>query len=164
MDLFTPLSQQASLFIDLFIFFAYVIASTFIIYIGRKINYEKKITLSWIVLATGFLFISVNLLIEVAGLIVGSYTTTKPVFWYLINMLGSIFILIGFAMSLFEKIVDISILKKRKIEIRQIMDYLDEKYRKRELTEEDLRKMYSKMVEELAEVEVKLKGLEKKKK
>jgi hypothetical protein len=164
MDLFTPLSQQTSLFIDLFIFFAYVIAAGFIIYIGRKINYEKKITLSWIVLATGFLFISVNLLIEVTGLIIGSYITTKPVIWYLINMLGSIFILIGFAMSLFEKIVDISILKKRKIEIRQIMDYLDEKYRKRELTEEDLRKMYSKMVEELAEVEVKLKGLEKKKK
>jgi hypothetical protein len=164
MDLFTPLSQQTSLFIDLFIFFAYVIAAGFIIYIGRKINYEKKITLSWIVLATGFLFISVNLLIEVAGLIIGSYTTTKPVVWYLINMLGSIFILIGFAMSLFEKIVDISILKKRKIEIRQIMDYLDEKYRKRELTEEDLRKIYSKMVEELAEVEVKLKGLQKKKK
>jgi len=141
-----------------------VIAAGFIIYIGRKINYEKKIMLSWIILASGFLFISMNLLIEVAGLIIGSYTTTKPVFWYLINMLGSIFILIGFVMSLFEKIIDISILKKRKIEIRHIMNYLDERYRKRELSEEELRKMYANMVEQLAEVEVKLKELEKKKK
>ena len=130
---------------------------------GKMASAKKEITLPWIILSAGLLFSSLNLIVEVVGQLTNIYILPRPVVWYVFNITGSLLLLIGFIMMMFERMLEIGVLKRRKMEIQDIMNYLKERYYKKELSESELRKLYANMVEQLAEIEVKLKTLEKKK-
>jgi len=165
MVLLDPPSQQLALFIDLFVFFSYIVMAGFLVYVGRIVSYRKKLTLPWIMIAGGLLFMSLNLFVEIVGAITQIYyITPRPVLWYVFNVIGSIALIVGFAAIMVEKQVEINNLRKRQLEIKDIMQYLKEQYYKKELTEEDLRKLYADLVEQLAEIEVKIKRFEKERK
>lgn len=156
----TPASDIA-LFADLFIFFSYIVMASFLVYVGKQVNYEKKLTMPWIIIAAGLLFTSLNLLVEMVGVISGVYILPRPVLWYAFNVIGSVALILGFAALMVEKQLELGLLKKRKLEIADLMDNLKEQYYKREISEADLRKLYAGLVEQLAQIEIKIKGLEK---
>jgi hypothetical protein len=160
MVLLDPPSQQLALFIDLFVFFSYIVMASFLIYVGKIVSYQKKLTLPWILIAGGLLFISLNIFVEIVGTVTQSYITPRPVLWYAFNIVGSIALITGFASVMVERQVEISNLRKRQLEIKDIMQYLKEQYYKKELGEDELRKLYADLVEQLAEIEVKIKRLE----
>ncbi len=164
MVLLDPPSQQFALFIDLFIFFSYIVMTSFLVYIGKIVSYQKKLTLPWIMIAGGLLFISLNIFVEIVGTVTQLYITPRPVLWYAFNVIASIALIVGFAAVMVEKQVEISNLRKRQLEIKDIMQYLKEQYYKKELGEDELRKLYADLVAQLAEIEVKIKRLEKEKK
>lgn len=133
----------------------------FLLYIGKYMNIQRKITLPWIILSIGFLFSSLNLFIEIIGLVSNNYIIPRPVLWYIFNTIGSIALIVGFAAIMTERQLEISILRKRQMEIKDIMQFLKEQYYKKEISEDDLRKLYTNLVEQLAEIEVRIKRLGK---
>lgn len=164
MVLLDPLSQQFALFIDLFVFFSYIVMASFLVYVGRIVSYQKKLTLPWIMIAGGLLLISLNIFVEIVGSLTQVYIIPRPVLWYAFNVIGSIALIAGFASVMVERQVEIGNLRRRQLEIKDIMQYLKEQYYKKELSEEDLRKLYADLVEQLAEIEVKIKRFEKERK
>lgn len=159
-----PLDQSFALFVDLFIFFSYLVMAFFLLYIGKYVSVQRKITLPWVILSIGFLFSSLNIFIEIVGIVTQIYILPRPVLWYVFNSIGSIALIVGFASVMVERQLEISILRKRQIEIKDIMQYLKDEYYKKELSEEDLRRFYADLVEHLAEIEVRIKAIEKGKK
>lgn len=160
--LLTPPSIQIAVFTDFFIFFSYAIIAAFLVYIGKSINYKGKVTLPWLILSAGLLFSSLNIMLEAVGETPGIIMSTKPVLWYLFSLIGGVCLLTGLAMTLLERILNINVLRARESEILDVMEYLKGRYYKKELSEEDLRKLHAKLLEELAEIEVKLKKSKKK--
>lgn len=158
----TP-SSDIALFANLFIFFSYIVMASFLVYVGKEVRYDKKLTLPWIIIAAGLMFISLNLLIEVIGVMSGTYILPRPMLWYVVNLIGSFALILGFAALMAERRLELTLLKKRKLEIADLMENLKEQYYKREISEADLRKLYAGLVEQLAQIEVKIKNLEKKK-
>lgn len=163
MTLLSAPPASVALFVDLFIFFSYLVMAGFLLYVGKNVSAQKKITLPWIIVSIGLLFTSLNLFVEIVGAVTEIYVIPRPVLWYIFNMIGSIALIIGFASIVVERQFEITNLKRRRLEIKDIMDYLKERYYKKEISEEDLRKLYSDLVEQLAEIEVKIKNLDKKK-
>ena len=159
----TP-SPQVALFIDLFIFFSYLVMASFVIYVGKTISAQKKVTLPWLIIAIGLLFSSLNLFVEIVGIVTEIYIIPRPVLWYVFNTIGSVMLIAGFASVMVEKKLELNLLRKRAIEIKDVMVYLKDQYYKKELSEEDLRKLYTNLLEHLAEIEVKIKRIEKEKK
>lgn len=155
---------QAALFIDLFIFFSYLVMAFFVIYIGRVVGDKNKVTMPWVIIAIGLLFSSLNLFVEIVGIVTEVYIIPRPVLWYVFNTIGSIALIIGFASVMAEKKLELGLLRKRAVEIKDVMAYLKEQYYKKELPEEDLRRLYADLVGHLAEIEVKIKAIEKAKK
>ena len=162
MSLLDTPSSDIALFANLFIFFSYIVMASFLVYVGKEVRYDKKLTLPWIIIAAGLMFISLNLLIEVIGVIGGTYILPRPMLWYVINLIGSFALILGFAALMAEKQLELTLLKKRKLEITDLMENLKEQYYKREISEADLRKLHAGLVEQLAQIEVKIKNLEKK--
>ncbi len=163
MSLLDTPSSDIALFANLFIFFSYIVMASFLVYVGREVRYDKKLTLPWIIIAAGLMFISLNLLIEVIGVMSGTYILPRPVLWYVVNLIGSFALILGFAALMAERQLELTLLKKRKLEITDLMENLKEQYYKREISEADLRKLYAGLIEQLAQIEVKIKNLEKKK-
>jgi len=157
-------STPVALFIDLFIFFSYIVMAGFLLYVGRNITIQKKITLPWIILTIGLLFTSLNVFVEIVGVVAEIYIIPRPVLWYVFNTIGSVSLIGGFASIIAEKQIELGMLKSRQLEIKDIMDYLKERYYRKEISEEDLRKLYADLVGQLAEIEVKIKRLGKEKK
>ena len=164
LSLLGPPPDSLAIFVDLFIFFSYLVMAGFLLYIGRYVSLQKKITLPWLILSIGFLFSSLNLFVEVVGILTEVYIIPRPILWYIFNTIGSIALIIGFASVMVERQLEMSVLKRRQLEIKDIMQYLKESYYKKELSEDDLRRFYADLVEHLAEIEVKIKTLEKEKK
>ncbi len=163
MLLLTQLPTSAALFIDLFVFFSYIVTACFLLYIGKYVHEQKKITLPWIILAIGLLFTSLNLFVEIVGSLTGIYIIPRPVLWYIFNVIGSTSLIVGFALAMTERQVELSSLRKRQFEIKDIIQYLKEQYYKKSLSESDLRRLYADLIEQSAEIEVRIKKLEKKK-
>ncbi len=164
MSVLTPPPSEIALFIDLFILFSYIVMAGFLLYVGKHVSSQKKVTWPWIIVAIGLLFTSLNLFVEIIGIVTEVYIIPRPILWYVFNTIGSVALIAGFASIMMEKRVEISSLETRQMEIKDIMQYLKEQYYKKELSEQDLRKLYSGFVEQLAEIEVKIKRLEKGKK
>lgn len=164
MALLTPPPTEIALFVDLFIFFSYTVMVSFLLYIGKFVSSEKKITLPWIIISVGLLFISMNIFVEIVSIITETYIIPRPILWYAFNSIGSIALIVGFASVMAERQAELGKLRKRQLEIKDIMQYLKELYYKKELSEEDLRRLYADLVEQLAEIEVKIRRLEKEKK
>ena len=164
MSLLTHPPLDVALFVDLFILCSYVVMAGFFLYVGKTVNVEKKITLPWIVIAIGLLFTSLNLFVEIVGTTTGVYVLPRPILWYIFNAIGSVALIAGFASAMAERQLELGILKKRQVEIKDIMQYLKERYYKKELSEEELRKLYADLIHQSAEIEVKIKGLRKEKK
>ena len=164
MSLLEPPSPEIALLVDLFIFFSYIVMTGFLLYVGRIVNYRKRLTLPWMIIAGGLLFISLNLFIEIVGITTQVYIIPRPILWYAFNAIGSMALMIGFAGVMAEREAELSGLKTRKLEIGDIMQYLKERYYKKEIGEEDLRRLYTDLVEQMAEIESKIRRLEKKKK
>jgi len=160
----SPPDSNLALFIDLFVFFSYIVMAVFLLYIGKSVNQKNKITLSWIILAIGLLFSSLNLFVEIVGSVTGFYILPRPVLWYVFNTIGSIALIIGFASVMLERQLELSILRKRQLEIKDVMQYLKDQYYKKEIDEEHLRRLYAGLVEQMAEIEVKIRRLRKTKK
>ena len=156
--------SQIALFIDLFIFFSYLVMAFFVLYIGRVLGDKKKVTLPWVIIAIGLLFSSLNLFVEIVGIVTEVYIIPRPILWYVSNTIGSIALIVGFASVMVEKNLELGLLRKRAVEIKDVMVYLKDQYYKKELPEEDLRRLYANLVEHLAEIEVKIKTIEKEKK
>lgn len=151
--LLIPPPTQVAIFVDLFIFFSYVIMSSFLLYIGKLIHYKKKISLPWIVLALGLLFSSLNFIVGLGG----TYVLARPVIWYLFSLIGSVCLLEGFVLVFLERVFGVSMLRARELEIREVIDYLKKRYYEKEISEEDLKRLHAELLHQLAEVNVKLK-------
>ncbi len=163
-SLLMPPPPGIALFIDLFIFFSYIVLTGFLLYVGKLVSYEHKITLPWIIISIGLLFTSLNLFVEIVGELTEVYILPRPVLWYVFNAIGSIALIAGFAAAMAERQLELGRLKRKQLEIKDIMEYLKERYFKKEISEEDLRRLYADLVQNLAEIEVKIKHLQKKKK
>ncbi|MBI2543115.1 MAG: hypothetical protein HYW24_02940 [Candidatus Aenigmarchaeota archaeon] len=134
-------------FVNLFAFFGLTVATYTVFYFGRTISW-KGVPLDLFTLALGINLIGLSYLLRV-------WTPTSP----LINVtiaIGSAFLLIGVVWVFNGKSLDVSHLKKREEEIKSVIAKLKENYYQQELSEEDLKKAYSQLLRELAEIEVKL--------
>jgi threonine synthase len=80
---------------------------------------------------------------------------------YLLIVGGSALSLTSFAMLYTERSNEANSLKQREEDLNQIMERLKKKFLNREIPEEDMRKLNTDIVRELAEIEVKLDKLNK---
>jgi len=152
------LSFYTLLVIDFFVFFSFIGLGVVILIIGKYYSYKRKLSVAWVLLSIGIIisaFRSLFDIIVLANTDLGVITEVgSPV-----SGLGSLVMIVGLASLLVEKTMESGSLLKRSEELKLVIEYLNQKYMKRQLTEEDLRKMTSELTKELAEIEVKLKEL-----
>jgi hypothetical protein len=140
--------------IDIVIFFILEYLCYIFFYFIQKI--DKNINPSIFILCLGINLIALSFLFRV-----GNEINVNP--FVTISILGgAMAILVGGVFVYYRKISQISDLKKRYNEIQNVITNLKEKYYKQEISEDDLKSVHSEMLKELAELEVKMKELEKK--
>lgn len=136
--------------VNLLAFLGLTIATYTIFYFGRMMHQSKEVSISLFTLALGINLIGLSHLFRIW---LDAYTS--PVILIMISV-GSVFLSAGIIWVFYEKSMEISDLKRREMEIKSVIGKLKEKYYKKELSEEELKSVYSNLLEELAEVEVKL--------
>lgn len=111
--------------------------------------YNDALPLGWIALAIGVYMYALARLCLIVGLPIMAISSIEL-------MAGALFI-IGDVLVLTQITEEFKYLRNRQKEIKSIMKNLKTKYFKREIDEEQLRKLYSELIKELAEIEVKMK-------
>lgn len=158
------ISPLVSLTINVAAFFAFAAIGGLLLYIGRSTNPERKLTLPWINLGFGTALIGVNYLIQ--GIFAPQVAGDPSIMIssYLLIIGGAALSFTSFAVLYTERANEADILTKRQTELKEITTRLREKFLKRELSEDELKKLDIDIVRELAEVEVKLDKLKKSRK
>lgn len=111
--------------------------------------YNDALPLGWIALAIGVYMYALARLCLIVGLPIMAISSIEL-------MAGALFI-IGDVLVLTQITEEFKYLRNRQKEIKSVMKNLKTKYFKREIDEEQLRKLYSELIKELAEIEVKMK-------
>lgn len=142
-------------------FGAFIIISALLLYMGRKMNPEKKVTLPWMVLAFGSTLIGLSYLVQVGNVTYSFFNSGVLIGSTVLVITGTMMILTSFTTLYLENAEDLAILEKRHKEIQQIMERLKKRYFSHELDESELKKLYASLVKELAEIEVRIKEIEK---
>lgn len=139
------------------VFYSIFSLSIFILYLGKENNPRKKLTFPWVavfagVIVSGFIhLINVAELIEIVSMNIGFALES------LASISGGLLITGGIAWIVAEKMYEVNLLRKREIEVREILLRLKEMFLARKISEEDLKKIYPELVKELAEIEVRIK-------
>ncbi len=155
------LSADAMVLMNLAAFLAFVVVGGLQIYMGRSTNPEKKITFPWINLAFGTFLIGVNYLMQALFPTQTSIDPTVGVSSYLLVIGGAALSLTSFIILYMERTNEARTLRERQDDLHQIMDRIRKKFLSRELPEDEMRKIDTDIVRELAEIEVKLDKLSK---
>lgn len=155
------LSADAMVLMNLVAFLAFVVVGGLQIYMGRSTNPEKKITFPWINLAFGTFLIGVNYPMQALFPTQTSIDPTVGVSSYLLVIGGAALSLTSFIILYMERTNEARTLRERQDDLHQIMDRIRKKFLSRELPEDEMRKIDTDIVRELAEIEVKLDKLSK---
>jgi uncharacterized membrane protein len=116
----------------------------------------KKITLSCVILSFGIVteaFHHLLNLMEMSGVISESLSA---VVGHIFIIIGVIMIAVALNKMIFEIMQEVNVLKNRQEEIRKVIGILRKKYFRKELKEEELRKILVEYQKELAEIEARL--------
>lgn len=132
-----------------------------LLYVGKTTHIERKITLPWVNLAFGTFMIGLNYLLQAIFVTTISGNPVVAISSYLLIIGGVAMTLTSFMVLYFERANEINVLRKRHDELKEITERLRRKYLSRELPEEELRKLDTDIVRELAEIEVKLDKLKR---
>ncbi len=132
-------------------FFVFVIAPYVIFYFARESELKKKISLSVFLVALGLNFIGLSYLVRI---ILGE---VAPQFILGTLSIGALLILASVLNLFYTRALEYEILRKRHKKIKMVIKDLQNKYYKREITEDVLREVYGELLKELAEIEFKLK-------
>lgn len=139
---------ELSLFANVFTFIIFTIVTAIILYFG-KTTYPKKIPRSWFIFASSFQIYAFAILFEIFSI---GNTIGKT----LLQFIAGIQIILGLILVLTQERRELLILRRRQDDIRALMEKLKEKFLRRQIMEEDVRKLYSTLQMELAEIELKL--------
>lgn len=143
--------------VNFFMFYSFVGAGVAFLMIGKYYNMHNKQNLPWIFLSVGLIVIAFRSffqsLPEIFGL--GAYMAViVPV----VSIVGSVLIIMSIGLMLMQKKMEKTSLQKRYDDIHLVLENLHQKYFRKEISEDDMRKMNADLEKELAEIEVKLKG------
>lgn len=136
--------------VNLLAFLGLTVATYTIFYLGRMMNPNKGIGVNLFTLALGINFIGLSHLFRI-----WLDVSTSPLVLILVAI-GSVLMSSGVIWVFYEKGREIYNLKKQEKEVKSVIANLKEKYYKQELSEEELKYVYSSLLKELAEIEVKL--------
>ena len=156
------LSSEFAMVINFVAFAAFVAIGGLLLYLGRTMGPNKKITFPWINLSFGTMLIGVNYLIQAVFATEISGDFTIAISSYLLIIGGAALSFTSFLILYVERSNEVKTLADRQDDLREIMARLKKKYLSRELPEEDLRKLDTDIVRELAEIEVKLDKIKRK--
>lgn len=131
--------------VNLFAFLSMTIATYAIFY------FDKSVNVSLFTLALGINLIGLSHLFRI-----WLDVYTSPLILIMVAI-GSIFLSVGVIRVFYEKSFEISRLRNREQEIKSMIKEVKRKYYRRELSEEDLKTVYSNLLKELTEIEVKIK-------
>lgn len=143
-------------FVNVVAFLGLTVATYTIFYFGRAIN-PKGFSINLFTLALGINLIGLSHLFRI-----WLDPPTSPIITLTVAS-GAIFTATGVIWAFYEHGMEISTLKRRQEEIKSIIAKLKEKYYKQEISENELEDAYSNLLEELTEIEVKLREVKKKK-
>jgi uncharacterized membrane protein len=140
--------------VNFFMFYSFLGTGIVVLMIGRYQKLTIKFFSPFVFLSLGLVIVAFRSLFLSIPSIIGLDTTIiVPVF----SILGSLLLIVGVIFLLLEKRVEKASLERRTEEIKAVLDNLRQKYFKKELSEEDMRKMNAELERELAEIEVRLK-------
>jgi hypothetical protein len=150
-------SPDAVTAMNLAAFAAFSIIGGLQIYVGRSSSRAGKgFSFPWINMSFGTFLIGLNYLIQA---IFTSGVTDNPTITissYLLILGGAALSFTSFFILYTESSDETRKLKEREEELKEIMDRLKKKFLSRELPEEEMKKLDTDIVRELAEIEVKL--------
>lgn len=138
-----------------FLFIAYVI-----FYLGRKTHEIKKMKLVWVFLSLGIVITGSSFLIQILVAIGRVSEIMGLIFSQVLILAGSSLAFESFIILYLERTDEIYTLQRRQKEILEILKKLKGRYFRKEISEEELKKMYADFIKELTEIEVKLKEIE----
>jgi len=156
------LSPEFSTVINLAASMAFFVIGALQIYVGRSSGAGNKIAFPWINMAFGTFLIGINYLIQA---VFTSGTTENPtiaISSYLLILGGAALSFTSFFILYTERANEAKNLKDREEDLKEITSRLKKKFLSRELPEEEMRKLDTDIVRELAEIEVKLDKINKK--
>jgi len=132
------------------IFFTLEYLCYLIFFFIQKVDPEKSVTAGVFLLSLGINLVGFSFLFRI-----GSEPNISQ-FVTISILSGSFAILVGGITLYYRKSIQISDLRKRHEEVKSIIKNMKDKYYKQEISEEDLKTVNTKLMEELAEIEVKL--------
>lgn len=141
---------------NFFMFYSFLGTGIVLLMVGRYYNLHTKFVSPWILLSAGLIVISFRSLFEVVP-DVGGMGALIPVIVPMVSIIGSLLIILSIGFILMQKKMEKTGLENRAAEIKSVLDNLHEKYFRKEISEEDMRKMNAELEKELAEIEVKMK-------
>lgn len=136
--------------VNLLAFLGLTIATYTIFYFGRSMSPTKGIGVNLFTLALGINLIGLSHLFRI-----WLDVSTSPIILILVAI-STVFLSTGVIWVFYEKATEIRNLKRREKEINSIITKLKEKYYQKELSEEDLKVLYSNLMKELSEIDVRL--------
>lgn len=153
-----------TLVFQILFFFSFVCVGIILIYLGRELDASRKVHFTWVILAAGIVVSNLDQLFsvmyELENISLGALFLLNTIS----TVAGLIIIALSFILMFTKKLYEAERLSKRAEEIRDTIKNLSEKWRGRQISEEDLRLLTSHLIGELAEIEVRLKNLDKLKK
>ncbi len=135
---------------------SYVTVSILIIYMAKRMGFGERSIIPWLFLSVGVVIVSINHAVNILSDFGYDISSLLFLTQQDIVLMGSTLVFIGFGLVISDKIIETSMLRRRQDEVKKVMTKLKEKYMRREISEHDLRRIYPKLVERLAELEVKL--------
>lgn len=141
------------------VFYSIFSLSIFILYLGKENNPRKKLTFPWVAVFSGIIVSAFVHLINVAEIIEIVSMNVGFALEGIASISGGLLITGGIAWIVAEKMYEINLLRKREIEVREILLRLKELFLARKISEEDLKKIYPELIKELAEIEVRIKKI-----
>ena len=142
--------------VNFFMFYSFLGTGIVVLMIGRYQKLKIKLFSPFSLLSLGLIIVAFRSLFLSAPNLSGLSVYTSflvPI----VSIVGSFFLTLGVIFLLLEKRVEKAALERRTEEIKAVLENLHQKYFKKELSEEDMRKMNADLEKELAEIEVRLK-------
>ena len=156
------LSSTFIVIINLGAFVAFATIGFLFLYIGKSTDTGRKLTMPWINLFFGIILIGLNYLIQAvfpSQILVDSTITISS---YLLIISGAAITFTSFVILYTQRSNEIGNLQKRHNELTSITHKLQKKFMSRQLPEDEMKRLNTGIVKELAEIEVKLDELKKK--
>ncbi len=155
------ISPTLSMTINFAAFAAFIAIGGMLLHVGRSTNPQKKITLPWINLALGTVLIGLNYLVQAVFGTQISASTEIALSSYLLIIGGAALSFTSFLTLYIERSNEVNALRQRHEELHSIMKRLHKKFLSREIPEDEMKKIDTDLVRQLAEIEVKLEKLKK---